>query len=55
MSLRVDLLKESERRYQGPVSLRFAVATAGLTVGAILLLAGAILFYRQICSSAWIR
>jgi hypothetical protein len=58
MSLRVDLLRDSERRYQGPVSVRFAVATAGLTVGAILFLAGAILVYRQISLSSdlkWAR
>ena len=41
MSLRVNLLKEDEYRYQGPVSIKFAgLAVAGLATGLMLLVLG---------------
>ncbi len=48
MSLRVNLLKEEEYRYQGPVSLRFALLASGGLILAILLLAGATLLQRRL-------
>lgn len=46
MSLRVNLLKEAEYRYQGPVSLRFAILISGSLVAAILLLVGVVAVQR---------
>jgi hypothetical protein len=37
MSLRINLLKENEYRYQGPVSLRFTILVSSALVGLILL------------------
>ena len=39
MKLRVDLLTTEERRYQGPVSLKFAVTVGGITFGCLALIA----------------
>ena len=38
MKLRVDLLTQEERRYQGPVSLKFAVTIGGITLGSLALI-----------------
>jgi hypothetical protein len=38
MKLRVNLLKDAEKRYQGPVSIRFLLRTGGIGVGALLLI-----------------
>ncbi len=38
MNLRVNLLRPEEQRYQGPVSLRFAITVGGITLGCILLI-----------------
>jgi hypothetical protein len=38
MNLRVNLLRPEEQRYQGPVSLRFAISVGGITVGCLLLI-----------------
>jgi hypothetical protein len=51
MSLRVNLLRESELRYQGPISLRFAVTVVGLAFGFLLLLTLTFAVYRQIAVS----
>ncbi|MFH0908877.1 MAG: hypothetical protein V1929_08950 [bacterium] len=51
MKLRVNLLKDGEARYQGPVSLRFLARVGGGTIIASLLLVVAIAVQRQIMLS----
>lgn len=48
MKLRVNLLKEGETRYQGPVSLRFLVRAGGGTIIAIIVLVVGIAIQRQV-------
>ena len=48
MKLRVNLLKEGETRYQGPVSIRFLARAGGGTIIAIVLLVVGIAVQRQI-------
>lgn len=48
MKLRVNLLKEGETRYQGPVSIRFLARAGGGTIIAIVLLVVGIAIQRQI-------
>jgi hypothetical protein len=47
MKLRVNLLKSSERRYQGPVSLRFLIRVGGISVVVLALLFGIMAIQRQ--------
>ena len=48
MKLRVNLLKDGETRYQGPVSIRFLARAGGGTIIAVVLLVVAIAIQRQI-------
>ncbi|HEY8241056.1 MAG TPA: hypothetical protein VIH35_06400 [Kiritimatiellia bacterium] len=48
MKLRVNLLKDGETRYQGPVSLRFMIRAGGGTIIAIIVLFVVIAVQRQL-------
>jgi hypothetical protein len=48
MKLRVNLLRDHEARYQGPVSLRFALIAGGSTIGTILLILIMVAVHRHI-------
>lgn len=47
MNLRVNLLKEAEQRYQGPVSIRFLLRTGGIGLGVLLLIFVALSMHGQ--------
>jgi hypothetical protein len=48
MKLRVDLLKDTERRYQGPVSMRFMIRAGGVTLALVLFVFGGLAIQRQV-------
>ena len=48
MNLRVNLLREEELRYQGPVSRRFVIRATASTVGVVVFILLAALIHRQI-------
>lgn len=51
MKLRVNLLRDNEARYQGPVSLRFAMVAGGSTAAIILLILIGIAVHRHVSTS----
>lgn len=48
MTPRIDLLNDSERRYQGPVSGRFLTTTAAVSAAAVITLAFALTLYHSL-------
>lgn len=54
-TLRVNLLKESEYRYQGPVSMRFVMLICGSLLGAVVLLLAAVSIQQSLALRSNLR